>query len=126
MSESKYGKCPDCGSNTRGYHSSHSDGYDNVIRVVCVKKCQEWKVIKEIYPFKKTEAEMSFIKTLDLGWAMCRLTTQSSYPKHKLEILTPADGTDDAFMPAHSVTVSDNFLIQLRDLLNEAHMGDET
>ena len=40
-------KCPDCGGEVTYYHSSIMHG-DGITRVVCAKKCQGWKVIKEI------------------------------------------------------------------------------
>ena len=40
-------KCPDCGGEVTYYHSSISHG-DGITRIVCAKKCQGWKVIKEI------------------------------------------------------------------------------
>ena len=39
-------KCPDCGAKTKAYHQSNGDG-TTTTRVVCGKKCNEWKVIKE-------------------------------------------------------------------------------
>jgi len=40
-------KCPDCGGEVRYYISSVTHG-DGMTRVVCAKKCQGWKIIKEI------------------------------------------------------------------------------
>jgi hypothetical protein len=39
--------CPDCGGAVKYYHSSIAHG-DGITRVVCLKKCQGWKVLKEI------------------------------------------------------------------------------
>jgi len=40
-------KCPVCGGGIRYYHSPHRHE-DGVTMVVCAKKCQGWKTIKEI------------------------------------------------------------------------------
>lgn len=37
-------KCPNCGGEVRYYHSSSKYG-DGVTRIVCVEKCNGWKVI---------------------------------------------------------------------------------
>lgn len=39
--------CPDCGGDVQYYHSSAKYG-DGLTRIVCKKKCQGWKIIKEI------------------------------------------------------------------------------
>ena len=38
--------CPDCGGSVRFYHASYKFG-DGISRIVCAKKCQGWKIIKE-------------------------------------------------------------------------------
>lgn len=35
-------KCPNCGSDVRWYHDTERS------RAVCLKKCQGWKVVKEV------------------------------------------------------------------------------
>jgi len=48
--------CPNCGGPVMYYHSSYKYG-DGITRNVCKKKCQGWKIIKEIdrkkYPIRK-------------------------------------------------------------------------
>lgn len=39
-------RCPDCGAKTKSYHQSNGDG-TTTTRVVCSKKCNGWKTIKE-------------------------------------------------------------------------------
>ncbi len=41
-------KCPDCGSELKYYHQ-----HGGLSRAICSKKCNGWKVIKEIDRFKK-------------------------------------------------------------------------
>jgi len=50
----KIENCPDCGAGVKFYHSSVTHG-DGTTRVVCEKKCQGLKVLRE---FERTQLKM--------------------------------------------------------------------
>lgn len=49
------------------------------------------------------------IKTIDLGWAVARLTKQEGYPKMKLELFTPSTETHYA----QNIDIVDNYVMEL-------------
>ena len=44
-------KCPKCGEEVRWYHGGRLNDY--ISRAVCKKKCEGWRVIKEIDRMKQ-------------------------------------------------------------------------